>query len=223
VLIDASESMRGAELAAAFDAARQFLRKLAPEDEAAVMVFADRVLTLTPFGPPEPGLIEGLDSTAAAGGTALDDHLYAALRLLDERPGRRIVVLLSDGGDVTSTLSAADVRWKVQRSDAIVYWLRLDTAKGEHSFASAWRDVAGNDREVAELERAVADSGGRIEPLAPGVDLGRAFAAVVAELREQYVLGYYPRDLRRDGSWRTLEVRTSPGVRLRYRAGWVDR
>ena len=73
------------------------------------------------------------------------------------------------------------------------------------------------------LERAVVDSGGRIERLAPGVDLGGAFAAVVAELREQYVLGYYPRDLRRDGSWRSLEVRTSPGVRLRYRAGWVDR
>jgi len=222
VLIDASESMRGAELAAAFDAARQFLRKLAPEDEAAVMVFADRVLALTPFGPPDPTLLEGID-TAAAGGTALVDHLYAALRLLDERAGRRIVVLLSDGGDVTSTLTAADLRWKVQRSDASVYWLRLERETGEHSFSSAWRDVAGNDREVADLERAVADSGGRIEPLAPGVDLGRAFAAVVAELREQYVLGYYPRDLRRDGSWRSLEVRTSPGVRLRYRAGWVDR
>src|ERR1044072_2552389 len=150
--------MRGAELAAAFDAARQFLRKLAPEDEAGVMVFADRGLALTPSGPPEPGLLEGVDSPAAAGGTALDDHLYAALRLLDERPGRRIVVLLSDGGDVTSTLTAADLRWKVQRSDASIYWLRLDRAAGEHSFASAWRDVAGNDREVSELERAVVDS-----------------------------------------------------------------
>ena len=223
LLIDASESMRGGELAAAFAAARQFLRRLSPEDEAAVMVFADRVLALTPFGPPEPGLLEGVEGTAAAGGTALNDHLYAALRLLDERPGRRIVVLLSDGADVTSTLSGDDLRWKVQRSDASIYWLRLDPGRGERSFGSAWRDATGNDRELVALERAVGDSGGRIEPLAPGVDLGGAFAAVVAELREQYVLGYYPRDLRRDGSWRSLEVRTAPGVRLRYRAGWVDR
>ncbi|HEV8241932.1 MAG TPA: VWA domain-containing protein [Thermoanaerobaculia bacterium] len=223
LLIDASESMRGAELQAAFDAARQFLKKLSPEDEAAVMVFADRVLTLTPFGPPEPGLLEGIDNTAASGGTALDDHLYAALRLLDERPGRRIVVLLSDGADVTSTLTAADLRWKVERSDASIYWLRLDRARGERSFASAWRDVAGNDREFQELGEVVEDSGGRIEPLLPGVDLGRAFTAVMAELRAQYVLGYYPRDLKRDGSWRSLEVRAAPGVRLRYRAGWVDR
>jgi Ca-activated chloride channel family protein len=164
-----------------------------------------------------------VEGTAAAGGTALNDHLYAALRLLDERPGRRIVVLLSDGADVTSTLSGDDLRWKVQRSDASIYWLRLDPGRGERSFGSAWRDATGNDRELVALERAVGDSGGRIEPLAPGVDLGGAFAAVVAELREQYVLGYYPRDLRRDGSWRSLEVRTAPGVRLRYRAGWVDR
>jgi len=223
LLIDASESMRGAELQAAFDAARQFLRQLAPEDEAAVMVFADRVLTLTPFGPPEPGLLEGIEGTAASGGTALDDHLYAALRLLDERPGRRIVLLLSDGADVTSTLTAADLRWKVERSDASIYWLRLDRTRGERSFASAWRDAEGNDREFRELAEVVEDSGGRIEALLPGVDLAKAFTGVMAELRAQYVLGYYPRDLKRDGSWRSLEVRTMPGVRLRYRAGWVDR
>jgi Ca-activated chloride channel homolog len=223
ILIDASESMRGPELAAAFDAARQFLRRLAPEDEAAVMVFADRVLALTPFGPPDLSLLEGVDRTAAGGGTALDDHLYAALRLLDERPGRRVVVLLSDGADVTSALTAQDVRWKVQRSDASIYWLRLERGRGERSFSSAWRDAERNDAEFAGLERAVGESGGHIEEVRPGVDLDRGFAAVVAELRETYVLGYYPRDLRRDGSWRPLEVRASSGIRLRYRAGWVDR
>ena len=224
LLIDASESMRGGELAAAFAAARQFLRRLSPEDEAAVMVFADRVLALTPFGPPEPGLLEGIEGTAAAGGTALNDHLYAALRLLDERPGRRIVVLLSDGADVTSTLSGDDLRWKVQRSDASIYWLRLDPGRGERSFCSAWRDAdrqrpraggarAGGGRERRPHRAAGARRRPRRAPSSPSS----------AELREQYVLGYYPRDLRRDGSWRSLEVRTAPGVRLRYRAGWVDR
>jgi Ca-activated chloride channel family protein len=169
------------------------------------------------------GLLEGVEGTTASGGTALNDHLYAALRLLDERPGRRIVVLLSDGADVTSALSATDLRWKIQRSDAAIFWLRLQRGRAEQSFSSAWRDVRANDREIAGLEQAVAESGGRIGVVAPGVDLAPAFAAVVAELREQYVLGYYPRDLRRDGSWRALEVRATPGVRLRYRAGWVDR
>ena len=222
LLIDASESMRGGELAVAFDAARQFLRRLGPQDEAAVMVFADRVLALTPFGPPEPGQMASVEGTKAAGGTALDDHLYAALRLLDERPGRRVVVLLSDGADVTSALTAGDVRWKVQRSDAAVYWLRLRPGN-EPSFSSAWRNAEGNDRELAGLEQVVAESGGRVEPVAKGVDLAAAFSAVIAELREQYVLGYYPRDLHRDGRWRAVEVRATNGARLRYRPGWVDR
>ncbi len=76
---------------------------------------------------------------------------------------------------------------------------------------------------MEQLADVVEDSGGRIEPLLPGVDLGRAFTEVMADLRAQYVLGYYPRDLKRDGSWRSLEVRATPGVRLRYRGGWVDR
>ncbi|HEV8630969.1 MAG TPA: VWA domain-containing protein [Thermoanaerobaculia bacterium] len=224
VLIDASESMRGSELQAAFAAARAFLARLSPEDEAAVLLFADRVLALTPFGPPEPGLLEGVESTAAGGGTALDDHLYAALRLLDERPGRRVVVLLSDGADVTSALTADDLLWKVRRSDAAIYWLRLRSPHGESGFSSAWRNFDANRREEHGLEEVVAESGGRIEPLAAGVDLAGAFAAVVSELRAQYVLGYYPHDLKRDGSWRALEVRSEvPGLRLRYRQGWVDR
>jgi Ca-activated chloride channel family protein len=224
LLVDASESMRGRSLEGAFAAARAFLAQLQPRDEAAVMVFADRLLSLTPFGPPEPGLLEGAERTPAAGGTALNDHVYAALRLLDGRPGRRIVVLLSDGADVLSTLSAEDLRWKVRRSDATLFWLRLSSVRDSWSFMSSWRDVAGNAAETAGLVAAVEESGGRVELLGEHDDLAATLTGLLGELREQYVLGYYPRDLRGDGSWRPVEVQTrAGGVRLRYRDGWVDR
>jgi Ca-activated chloride channel family protein len=188
------------------------------------MVFADRLLALTPFGPPDPALLATVERPAAGGGTALNDHLYAALRLLDERPGRRIVLLLSDGADVTSVLSASDVLWKVRRSDAAIYWLRLPPPHGTAGYSDAWRDPAANEREERGLLAAVEESGGRSEPLAGTSELERAFGGVVAELRQQYVLGFYPQGLRRDGSWRPLEITTGvPGIRLRYRAGWVDR
>jgi Ca-activated chloride channel family protein len=223
LLVDASESMRG-RLEAAFAAARTFLAGLAPGDEAAVMVFADRLLALTPFGPPEAGLLEGVERGSAAGGTALNDHLYAALRLLDERPGRRVVLLLSDGADVTSALSAEDVLWKVRHSDAAIYWLRLPGPQGSAGYSSSWRDVTGNAREEQGLLAAIAESGGRSQPLASVAELARAFGGVVSELRQQYVLGFYPQELRRDGTWRPIEVKSGvPGLRLRYRAGWVDR
>jgi Ca-activated chloride channel homolog len=224
LLVDASESMRGASLEAAFAAARAFLARLDPGDEAAVMVFADRLLSLTPFGAPEPGLLEGAQHIPAAGGTALNDHLYAALRLLDGRQGRRVVVLLSDGADVLSALSADDVAWKVRRSDATVYWLRLRGLREGWSFMSSWRDVAGNQRETAGLVAAVEESGGRVESFSRLGDLTPSLAGLLTELREQYVLGYYPSDLRGDGSWRPVEVEVDTGgVRLRYRDGWVDR
>jgi Ca-activated chloride channel family protein len=223
LLIDASESMRGESLRSAFAAARAFLDRLGPEDEAAVMVFADRVLAITPFGAPEPDLLESVERASAAGGTAITDHLYAALSLLDDRPGRRMVVLLSDGADVLSVLSAEDLMWKVRRSDTTLYWIRL-IRPGDHAgFSSAWRDVAANRRERDGLIAAVAESGGRTEPLVRPDQLAQSFTALLDEVRRQYVLGYYPRDLRHDGSWRPVEVRLNAGgARLRYRSGWVD-
>jgi Ca-activated chloride channel homolog len=188
-----------------------------------VMVFADRVLAITPFGAPEPELLEGVDRANAAGGTAITDHVYAALRLLDDRPGRRMVVLLSDGADVLSVLSAEDLLWKVRRSDTTLYWLRLVRAGERSGFSSSWRDVAANRRERDGLLAAVAESGGRTEPLVRPSQLATSFTALLDEVRRQYVLGYYPRDLRHDGSWRPVEVRLeAPGTRLRYRSGWVD-
>jgi Ca-activated chloride channel family protein len=224
ILIDASESMRGGSLQAALTASRAFLSRLAPGDEAAVMVFADRLMSMSPFGSPDVALLEGAERIPAAGGTALNDHLYAALRLLDERPGRRVVVLLSDGADVLSALTADDLLWKVRRSDASIYWLRLGADRASWSFTSAWRDVPANEREGAGLVTAVEESGGRVEDLRRPDELPASLAALLGELREQYVLGYYPRDLRHDGSWRPVRVEVPvAGVRLRYRNGWVDR
>ena len=61
-------------------------------------------------------------------------------------------------------------------------------------------------------------------PEGPVFEIYDDITGLLAELREQYVLGYYPRDLRGDGSWRPVEVHVdTPGVRLRYRNGWVDR
>ena len=224
LLVDASESMRGGSLEGAFEAARAFLARLEEDDEAAVMVFADRLLSLTPFGPPEPGLLEGAERTPAGGGTALNDHLYAALHLLEGRPGRRVVVLLSDGADVLSTLRAEDLLWKVRRSDATLYWLRLRGPRESWSFISSWRDAAANARETAGLVDVVEESGGRVETLTAAEDLAPSLTGLLGELREQYVLGYYPQRLRRDGSWRPVDVEVDVGgVRLRYRDGWVDR
>ncbi len=221
VLLDASASMKGRYLDAAMAGSHAFLSTMGRLDEAMVMLFADRPLAVTPFSGEASFLAQRLEGVLAAGGTALNDHLYASLRLLDRAQGRRVVVLLSDGADVLSALRMRDVVWKVRRSDALIYWIRLQDEFQE--FSSAWRDFRSNTEEWRGLEAAVRESGGEIRDLAETEDIRPAFEEIMEELRGQYVLGYYPSRLQGDGSWRPVRVKVDrPGLKVRFRAGYVD-
>ena len=67
------------------------------------------------------------------------------------------------------------------------------------------------------------DSGGRVTALARIEELEQALDEVLLELRQQYVVGYYPTDPKDDGTWRPVRVEVGlPGVELRTRAGYID-
>jgi VWFA-related protein len=90
---------------------------------------------------------------------------------------------------------------------------------------SSWRDEEMVADSLEALEQIVEESGGRALEVASVEDVGPAFAEILAELREQYALGYYPDPRRNDGSWRKVEVDLAGGrgLRVRTRAGYVDR
>ena len=226
LLLDASDSMAGGPLASAFAGARAFLDRLGSDDQADALLFSDRLLDSTGFRPAAETreALSRLDA-GAGGGTALHDQIYLALRLLEDRPGHRVVVVLSDGADVASVLSMRDVLWKVRRSDATIYWLRLDSwGEDGTSFSSSWRDSNENRAQLRELEQATEASGGSILAVRRPEQIAAAFDAVAAEVREQYVLGWYPDERRGTGTWHPLAVRVAvPGVHLRYRAGYSER
>jgi Ca-activated chloride channel family protein len=221
LLIDASDSMRGERLASARVGARAFLEGLGDLDEARLMAFSDRLLVDTPPGGDRILLGRALDVLEGRGGTAVFDHLYLALKLLEERQGRPAVVLVSDGNDVVSALSMRDVLWKVRDSSAILYWVRLG-GRGI-DFSSAWRDWRGSQRERQALELAVRESGGAILPAGTPAATERAFREILRDLRSQYVIGYYPGAAHRDGRWRAVQVRVRrPGYDVRVRRGYID-
>jgi Ca-activated chloride channel family protein len=226
LLVDSSQSMRGQRLAAALEGARNFTAGMHELDEAKAILFADRLLGATPFTQEPRQIQASLGGVEAGGGTALTDHLYAALKILDGRQGRKVVVVLSDGFDVYSALSMSDVLWKIRRSQAIVYWLQLrDRNQGSEPglYTSAWRDAEANQGEYRTLEKIVEESGGRIEVIERVGEVAHAFRSILSELREQYVLGYYPTNLKRDGSWREVEVDVRGfGRKVRVRDGYVD-
>lgn len=222
LLLDTSWSMRGERLETALDGAAVFLDGLRRLDEAALTLFADRRVHSTDFTRHGEGLTRGLDAVEAAGGTALNDYLYYALRLLEARQGRRVVIVLSDGVDTGSVLDAEDLRWAAQRSQAMIYWIRLRDVRETGTYSSSWRGRREHVRELATFEQVVAESGGAVFPI-DGVDgAAQAFREILAELRRQYVLGYYPSVDHDDGSWRPVGVSVTGNRRVRTRDGYID-
>lgn len=224
LVLDSSESMRGERLEAALTGAKEFVDDMRELDEAAVFLFSNGLLRATDFVGEPQVLTAALDRVEARGNTALNDHLYLALKRLDSRQGRRVVLLLSDGADVHSVLGMEDVLWKAQRSQTMIYWIRLDD-EGPHqgaSFNSTWRNYQENENEFALLEQAITHSGGRVVPVERAADVPAAFGEILAELREQYVLGYYPSNIRNDGSWHRVKVRARRSDSVRTRNGYID-
>ena len=140
-------------------------------------LFSNGLLRSTDFSAGGAVLDAALERVRARGNTALNDHLYLALKRLDTRQGRRVVLLLSDGADVHSVLGMRDVLWKAQRSQAMIYWIRLedDGPHGGASFNSSWRNYVENEAEFELLERSVEDSGGRIVSVTRVSDVPSAF------------------------------------------------
>ena len=228
VLLDGSASMAGEKLAAARRGAEVFARGMGELDEASLVVFSHGLRFATPFTTVPEVLLAGLGSVVAQGGTALHDVLYRACRQLERRQGRRVVVMLSDGIDSHSVLRAADVVEAVRRSQAILYWLHLPVADQPAAGSSLprlfsmWKDAATYKEDYDLLTRTVTASGGRIIPVNSTREIAPAFQGILWELRQQYVLGFYPPAGMRGRGWTRISVRvTRPGVETRTAQGYL--
>ena len=219
LLVDASSSMRGRQLQIALEGAETFVRNMRELDQAKLMLVSDRVLYETPFTSFASVLNVGLTEVEAAGGTTLNDNLYLAMKRLEERQGRRVVVVLSDGIDVESVLGMEEVRWIARQKQPVIYWIRLE-AKAERR--STWRSIAEHRREIEAFEAAVVESGGRIETLESIDDVEKAFQWILEDLRNQYVLGYYPETTTGD-EWHRILVRVRDDrLDVRTRGGYLE-
>jgi Ca-activated chloride channel family protein len=221
VLLDTSDSMRGDRLATALAGADVFLYGLRPLDEARLTLFSDRRIRASSFAHSADEITYGLHATRAAGGTALNDYLYYALRLLEGRQGRRVIVVLSDGIDTDSFLGADDVRWAARRSQAVIYWIRLRTVREAGTFSSSWRNRQEHAHELSVLEQTVAESGGAVREIDGVEGAAKAFGEILRELRSQYVLGYYPSRNEDDGEWHDVRVEVRKRT-VRTRNGYID-
>ncbi|MFQ5526500.1 MAG: VWA domain-containing protein [Thermoanaerobaculia bacterium] len=223
VLIDSSESMAGGRLEAALAGAGAFFEGMRELDEASVFLFSDVLRWRTPFSQNPLELRESLAAVTSRGGSAINDTLYRGLRELELRQGRRVIILLSDGVDIHSLLDIEQVTWAARRSRSVIYWIELREGISSGLVTSHWRNYEAHSVEIEGLRRLVAETGGRIVPIAGPERAAEAFGSILEELRAQYVLGYYPSINLDDGRWHRVRVKVDrPGLKVRTRGGYVD-
>jgi Ca-activated chloride channel family protein len=211
-------------------AARFFERVIRPQDRAAVFAVSTDVVALQEFTNKVPMLITAIRQLDAQGATSLYDGIYLAADYIKNARGRRVIVIVSDGGDTTSNKSLLDALAQTQKSDALIFAVFT---------GNPWRSQ--NLRDLAAeraLETLAGETGGEVlKPrLAPRKnrsryddetdelslkELDRAFTDLAEQLRTQYVLGFYSTNEKRDGSFRKLSVRIKKaGYQARARTGY---
>ena len=227
LLVDSSTSMAGSRLRTAVDGAKAFVGGMKRLDEAKMILFSDRILLETPFTSVPSILTLGLSGIEAQGGTALNDALYLGLNRLRGRQGRKVIILVSDGVDIESVLAMDQVQKIARHSQAVLYWLRLrrqDEVLPLTEIFSAWRDGQGHRRELELLRSTVLESGGRIETLDSLEQIQVSLQTLLKELREQYVLGYYPGRSKGSGTWHDLDLQVrGEGLQVRTQEGYLER
>jgi Ca-activated chloride channel family protein len=182
-------------------AAVQFLRTANPRDEFFLVSFNDRAELTSRFTSSIEELQNRMMFTVAKGRTALLDAIYLGLsQMRGARNGKRALLIISDGGDNHSRYNEADIRNFLKEADCQLYAMGVFDVN-DMGRTTEERYGPSLLSELAEM------TGGRVFPVASLTDLPDIAAKIGMELRNQYVVGYKPSDVRHNGAWRKIKVK----------------
>lgn len=226
LLLDTSRSTREV-LDDIKKAAATFLKQLRPQDSAMVASFDYAVHLLSPLTTDRKAL-ERAVKRAEIGeefGTTMNDAVNEVIaRAFKSVKGRKAIILLTDGKDVGSKVSARELLTSAEEADTLVYpifYATLPMRRNRFAFGGRRIDRI-NSRAAGYLEDLADASAGRFYP-SEVTDLKATFELILDELRHQYRLGFYPETKEQEGTLHRLSVqvnRSDVVVRARrsYRA-----
>jgi VWFA-related protein len=217
------EQMSGAE----------FLKDvLTPKDEAFLISFDINVNLLADYTNSPREIKRSIDSAqintgAGTGsvtgnsnprGTLLFDAVYlAAHDKLRQEAGRKILILLTDGGDQGSQENLKTATEAAQKANAIVYVILI----ADHAFYGGGFGINLADTGARDMERMASETGGRVINVGNnGKKLQEAFDQIQDELRTQYLASYTPTNPKIDGTFRTLNITCQQGQKIQARKGY---
>jgi len=218
--IDVSETVLTSERLER-EAAKHFVRAiLRPQDELDLMEFADQVREVVPFTNQPKRVEDALGDFKRGDATALYDAIYLASEQLSLRKAdagrRRVIVLITDGGDTAKRSRYEQALEQAQRAGAIIYSIIIVPIA-----ADAGRNTGGEHALIQMSD----DTGGKYYYVEDPKDLEPAFRHVSDDLRTQYLLGYYAPQSNGDSEFRRIKVKMRDAplgekYSLRYRTGY---
>jgi Ca-activated chloride channel family protein len=197
--------------------AKRFARAiLRPVDALSIFGFSETVLQATSYTADLKRIDEGIDHIHLGAATALFDAVYLASRSLDRRRGRKVLVLITDGGDTLSRMDYKEAVRAAQEAEALVYSIIVVPIEN-----SAGREIGGEHALIQLSE----DTGGKYYYATSMSQLDDAFREISDELRTQYLLAYYPSQRTSNSQFRRIQVGVSAppdsaSYRVRHRAGY---
>jgi Ca-activated chloride channel family protein len=197
--------------------AKRFARTIMrPVDALSVFGFSETVLQSTSYTADLKRIDDGIEHIRLGAATALFDAIYLASRSLGHRQGRKVLVLITDGGDTVSKMDYQQALRAAEEAECIVYSIIVVPIEN-----SAGRETGGEHALIQLSE----DTGGKHYYATSMSQLDEAFRQISDELRTQYLLAYYPSQHTSDSQFRRIRVTVSgsaesAGYRVRHRAGY---
>jgi Ca-activated chloride channel family protein len=201
IVFDLSGSMTS-KFGRARKALSEFLRTSNPADEFFVVGFNDKPAVIVDYTSDVDDVEARMVMLKPENRTALIDAVYLGIdKLKEAKYERKALLIISDGGDNRSRYTQGELRRVVRESDVQIYSIGIfDT------YASTSEEELGPVllSDISEM------TGGRMFKVSDVGDMEDIAARISAELRNQYVIGYRPSDMKKDGNWRKLKVRLVP-------------
>jgi Ca-activated chloride channel homolog len=190
------------------EAVLNFVYKLEEVDTALVVSFNESVKGSAEFTGDTDRLERFVEGLQAWGGTSLYDAIHYSLGRIKDQPGRKALVVFTDGADTTSTMQDREVVDYARAVEATVYTIGF---KGSGMMASSPRGF---------LRKIATETGGQFFAPDKVGELIKVFNEISEELKNHYLLAYTPKRAA-DGSWREITLKVNrPGAEVRVRKGY---
>jgi len=201
IIFDLSGSM-SSKLVRARDSILQFMKTANPQDEFFVIGFNDRPELIEDFTSSIEDIEARLQTVRSGHRTALLDAIYFGMdKMKIAKNERKALLVVSDGGDNRSRYTEGEVKAQVRESDVEIYSIGIFDP-----YAPTTEERMG----PMLLNDLCEETGGRLFRVDDLADMGDIAIKISTELRNQYVLGYHPNAVQRDGKWRKVKVKLVP-------------